>query len=64
MGQGADECAKVVSVEASEVGSIGVGCMWLLKVVTILGSGDDRLLLVGLYICVSHCDCRSDCICC
>ena len=37
-----------VSVEASEGVSIGIGGMRLWKVVAIVGSRDDRWLVVGL----------------
>ena len=55
---------KYVSAEATEGGSISVNGMGRWKLVIVARSGDDGWLVGGLWCCVSHCGCGSDCICC
>ena len=50
---------KDVSAEATEGESIAIDDMRLWKVVAVVGSGYDTLLVVGLYSCVSRCSCGS-----
>ena len=54
---------KDVSAEATEGESIAIDDMRLWKVVAVVGSGYDMLLVVGLYSCVSRCSCGSVGIC-